>query len=190
MYNMIAGGKRGYALNLPFFSISGRTDTLMCTLLFKSGALESWLITLSPLKRRILYVAVFEIIAIVSSTFVLMKISGGNAAESLPVAVMVSLAAVIWNFVYNTAFEAWESRKRVAKRTLLIRSVHALGFDGGLVLICIPIYMIWYDVGFVQAFMMEVALLLFFLVYTFFFTLIFDKIFTSPYQNRAASASA
>jgi len=31
-----------------------------------------------------------------------------------------------------------------------------------------------------EAFMMEVALLLFFLVYTFVFTLIFDKIFTLP----------
>ena len=85
------------------------------------------MITLSPLKRRIVYVTVFELIAIIASTFVLMKLSGGDAAESLPVAVMVSLAAVIWNFLYNTAFEAWERRKQVKKRTLLIRSAHALG---------------------------------------------------------------
>ncbi|WP_243443192.1 PACE efflux transporter [Psychrobacter sp. JCM 18903] len=113
------------------------------------------MITLSPLKRRIVYVTVFELIAIISSTFVLMKLSGSDAAESLPVAVMVSLAAVIWNFLYNTAFEAWERRKHVAKRTLLIRSAHALGFEGGLVLICLPLYMIWYDVGLIKAFMME-----------------------------------
>ena len=72
------------------------------------------MITLSPLKRRIVYVTIFELIAIISSTFVLMKLSGSDAAESLPVAVMVSLAAVIWNFLYNTAFEAWERRKQVA----------------------------------------------------------------------------
>ena len=146
------------------------------------------MITLSPLKRRIVYVTVFEIIAIISSTFVLMKLSGGDAAESLPVAVMVSLAAVIWNFLYNTAFEAWERRKQVPKRTLLIRSVHAIGFEGGLVLICLPLYMIWYDVGFIKAFMMEAALLLFFLIYTFIFTLAFDKIFTLPHHYKNASA--
>ncbi len=50
------------------------------------------MITLSPLKRRLVYVIIFEIIAIISSTLVLMKLSGGDAAESLPVAVMVSLA--------------------------------------------------------------------------------------------------
>lgn len=147
------------------------------------------MITLSPLKRRILYVTVFELIAIISSTFVLMKLSGGDAAESLPVAVMVSFAAVIWNFLYNTAFEAWERRKNVVKRTLLIRSVHAFGFEGGLVLICLPIYMIWYDVGLIKAFILEAALLLFFLVYTFVFTLGFDKIFTLPHHYKTASDS-
>ena len=147
------------------------------------------MITLSPLKRRIVYVTVFEIIAIISSTLVLMLLSNSSAAESLPVAVMVSLAAVIWNFIYNTAFENWERRKQVPQRTLLVRSAHAIGFEGGLVLICLPLYMIWYDVGVIKAFMMEAALLLFFLVYTFLFTLGFDKIFTLPHQCKPASAS-
>lgn len=142
------------------------------------------MITLSPIKRRLVYVTVFEIIAIILSTLVLMLLSNSSAAESLPVAVMVSLAAVIWNFIYNTAFENWERRKQVTQRTFFIRSAHAIGFEGGLVLICLPLYMIWYDVGFIQAFMMEAALLLFFLVYTFLFTLGFDKVFTLPHQYK------
>ena len=188
MYNMGAGGNRGSVCYLSF-SISGRTDTLIGTFCLQSSALEFWLITLSPLKRRIVYVTVFEIIAIISSTLVLMLLSNSSAAESLPVAVMVSLAAVIWNFIYNTAFENWERRKQVTQRTLLVRSAHAIGFEGGLVLICLPLYMIWYDVGFIKAFMMEAGLLLFFLVYTFFFTLGFDKIFTLPHHYKSASAS-
>ncbi len=145
------------------------------------------MITLSPLKRRIVYVIIFEIIAIIASTLVLMLLSGGDAAESLPVAVMVSLAAVIWNFIYNTAFEAWERRRIAAQRTLMIRVIHALGFEGGLVLICLPLYMIWYGVGLLTAFKMEVALLLFFLVYTVVFTLVFDKIFTLPHHYKEAT---
>ncbi|MEN6668907.1 PACE efflux transporter [Psychrobacter sp. B38] len=146
------------------------------------------MITLSPLKRRIVYVTLFEIIAIISSTFVLMKLSNSDASESLPVAMMVSLAAIIWNFLYNTAFEAWERRKQIAQRTLLIRSGHALVFEIGLVLICLPIYMIWYGVGLIQAFVMEAALLLFFLIYNFVFTFIFDKIFTLPYEYNSLSS--
>ena len=97
MYNIGAGGNRGSA----FFSLFYLgTDRYFAGQLFLYlSALEFWLITLSPLKRRIVYVTVFELIAIIASTFVLMKLSGGDAAESLPVAVMVSLAAVIWNFL-------------------------------------------------------------------------------------------
>ena len=176
------------ALHLIYLFYLG-TDRYFDHALINLCALEFWLITLSPLKRRIVYVIIFEIIAIIASTFVLMKLSGGDAAESLPVAVMVSLAAVIWNFIYNTAFEAWERRIK-ASRTLFIRIIHAVGFEGGLVLICLPLYMVWYDVGVIKAFTMEAALLLFFLVYTFIFTLIFDRIFTLPHHYKAVSASS
>ncbi|PKH63947.1 hypothetical protein CXF61_13975 [Psychrobacter sp. 4Dc] len=145
--------------------------------------------TLSPLKRRLIYVTAFEIIAIILSTLILMKLSHSDASESLPIAVMMSVAAVVWNFIYNTAFEAWERRRRIVRRTLWIRSVHAFGFEGGLVLICLPLYMFWYHVGLLQAFMMEAALLVFFLIYNFVFTFIFDKIFTLPYHYKTASTA-
>lgn len=187
MYNRSAGGNRGSALGLAFFlSSSFGTDRYF---IMHLCALESWLITLSPIKRRLVYVTIFEIIAILSSTVVLMYLSGGDASESLPVAIMVSLAAVTWNFIYNTAFENWERRKQVTQRTLLIRSAHAVGFEGGLFLICLPLYMVWYGVSLTKAFTMEATLLLFFLVYTFIFTLVFDKIFTLPHQYKTASAS-
>ena len=140
--------------------------------------MEFQLITLSPIKRRLVYVSVFELLGILFATLVLMALSGGDAQESLPVAIIVSSAAVIWNFIYNTLFESWESRKQIKVRTLKIRSVHAIGFEGGLFLFCLPVYMLWYGVGIWKAMSMEAALLLFFLVYTFLFTLLFDKIFT------------
>ncbi len=140
------------------------------------------MITLSPVKRRLVYVTIFEILAISLSTLLLMLVSNGDAAQSLPVAIIVSVTAVIWNFIYNTFFEKVERRWQVKVRTLKVRSVHAMGFEGGLLLICLPLYMVWYDVGLWQAFLMEFILLLFFLVYTFTFTLIFDKIFTLNHQ--------
>lgn len=140
------------------------------------------MITLTPIKRRLVYVTLFEITAIILSTFVLMVLSGGDAKESLPVAVIISTAAVMWNYIYNTAFEAWEVRHQVKVRTLIIRVVHATGFEGGLVLVCLPLYMLWYGVGIWEAISMEAALLLFFLVYTFIFTLLFDQVFTLQHQ--------
>ena len=141
------------------------------------------MITLSPIKRRLVYVTVFEILGIVFATLVLMALSGGDAQQSRPVAIIVSSAAVVWNFIYNTLCESWEARSQIKVRTLKIRSIHAVGFEGGLFLFCLPVYMLWYGVGIWQALVMEAALLLFFLVYTFVFTLLFDQVFTLPHQQ-------
>lgn len=145
--------------------------------------MEFQLITLSPLKRRLLYVTVFELLGIVFATLVLMALSGGAAQDSLPVAIIVSTAAVVWNFIYNTFFESWEARQQIKERTLKIRSAHAIGFEGGLFVFCLPVYMLWYGVGVWTALTMEAALLLFFLVYTFVFTWLFDQVFTLPHQQ-------
>ena len=117
-----------------------------------------------------------------------MVLSDGTADDSLPVAIIISTVAVMWNYIYNTLFERWETLAKVNQRTLAIRSLHATGFEGGLFLFCLPLYMLWYGVGLWQAIVMESALLLFFLVFTFVFTLVFDKLFTLPHQTVRADA--
>ena len=146
--------------------------------------MECQLITLSPIKRRLVYVTVFELLGILFATLVLMALSGGDVQNSLPVAIIVSSAAVVWNYIYNTLFESWECRKHIMARTLKIRCMHAIGFEGGLFLFCLPVYMLWYGVGLWEAMSMQTALLIFFLVYTFVFTLLFDKVFTLPHQPQ------
>lgn len=132
--------------------------------------------TLSPLARRATYVIFFEVFAIALATLLLTAISGSNANSSLPVAAASSLAAVIWNFIYNSLFERWELSRNIQTRSLGLRVCHAAGFEGGLVIILIPLFMWWYQVGPLEALKMEVALLVFFLVFTFVFTWIFDRV--------------
>lgn len=151
--------------------------------------MEVTLISLSPLKRRIVYVSLFEALAILLSTLILMGLSDGSAQNSLPVAVIVSAAAVLWNYVYNLGFEAWERRNQLMTRTLRVRCIHAIGFEGGLLLLCLPIYMLWYDVGPLVALGMEITLMVFFLFYTFVFTLGFDKVFTLPQHYQPLEAA-
>ncbi|MGQ4273798.1 PACE efflux transporter [Terrihabitans sp. B22-R8] len=141
---------------------------------------------LEPRLRRVVYVIVFEIIAIASSTLLLMFLSGGPAQDSLPIAIIVSAIAMMWNYAFNMMFEAWERWRKISERTLKVRILHTIGFELGLFVVIVPLYMLWYRVGFVDAFMMEAALLLFFLVYTFVFTFVFDTIFVLPqhFQDR------
>lgn len=142
------------------------------------------MIFLNPTVRRIVYVSLFEIIAIISSTLLLMILSGGSAKESLPLAISVSVIAVVWNYIFNTLFELWERSRQKVSRSFRIRITHAVLFEAGLLLITVPLYMWWYSIGPWRAITMEAIILIFFLVYTFVFTWVFDLIFALPGNRK------
>lgn len=144
--------------------------------------------TLDPRLRRIVYVLVFEVLAIALSTAILAGLSHGPVAEAAPVAVAVSIIAVAWNYLFNSLFETVERRLNLAKRTIGLRVIHSGGFELGLFLFTVPLYMLWYQVGFIEAVTMEAVLLAFFLIYTFAFTWAFDQIFAlnHPCKDLAA----
>lgn len=137
---------------------------------------------LSSRIRRIAYVLLFEAIAIVLSTLILNAITDGSH-NSLPIAVAISVSAVIWNYIYNSMFEVWERRTKRTERTIVLRFGHAIGFEGGLLILVSPLYMFWYNVSLLEAFSMEAVLLAFFFVFTFVFTWIFDLVFALPHEN-------
>lgn len=132
--------------------------------------------SLQPVTRRITYVIIFELIAIVLSSMILSGMSDRQVTDSLPVAVGVSLIAVVWNYAYNTLFESWERKNGITSRSVTLRVAHTVLFEAGFIVLAVPLFMWWYQVSFVTAFMMELGILVFFLVYTFVFTWLFDKI--------------
>jgi uncharacterized membrane protein len=137
-------------------------------------------IVLPPHLRRVIYCLVFEAIAIAVSVPLLWALGGGDPYSSVTVAVLVSVIAVSWNYVFNALFEAWERRSHLTSRTPLLRCAHAAMFETGLIAATVPLYMVWYGVTLWHAFAMEVWLLLFFFAYTYAFTWAFDKVFTLP----------
>lgn len=131
-------------------------------------------------KRRVIYVGLYEFIAILLSAILLELMSNAGAAESLGLAVAASAVAIIWNLVFNSLFERWEASRKQQGRSLAVRIIHAIGFEGGLLVFLIPLVAWWYEVSFWQALLMDMGLLVFFLVYTFVFTWAFDRIFGLP----------
>lgn len=131
-------------------------------------------------KRRVVYVSLYEFIAIVLSAILLELMSNAGAAESLGLATAASAVAILWNLVFNGLFERWEARRKQRGRSLGIRILHAIGFEGGLLIFLIPLVAWWYSVSLWQALLMDLGLLVFFLVYTFVFTWVFDRVFGLP----------
>ena len=129
--------------------------------------------------RRVLYVALYEGLAIAFVTLAFMA-GQQNVATASGVAVGSSLIAVVWNLAFNALFERWEARQPVRGRSRARRVAHAIGFEGGLGLWLVPFMAWWLDVSLWQALVLDLGLLLFFLVYTFAFTWGFDKLFGLP----------
>ena len=136
--------------------------------------------TLQGARRRILYVTLYELIAIAVATYGLALVTGAGAGHSSVVAVASSAIAVLWNLAFNYVFERWESRQAVRGRSMARRMAHAIGFEGGLALILIPIFAWWFGVTLWQALVMDIGLVVFFLCYTFAFNWGFDRVFGLP----------
>jgi len=140
-------------------------------------------------KRRVVFVALYELIAIAVSSLLFMAI-GQGAGASGAMAVAASVIAIVWNVSFNTLFEKWEARQRVKGRSVLRRIVHAVGFEGGLALVLIPLMAWWFGVGLWEATLMEAGLLLFFLVYTYVFNWSFDRVFGLPASAQAVAVAS
>ena len=132
------------------------------------------------LKRRITYVVLFEVIAIVVTTFGLTHISGRDVSQSGMVATVVSVLAILWNFGYNAVFEYMESKYGKGGRSLACRVVHAVGFELGLATMTVPTLAVLLGVGLMTALLANVGIMLFFMGYAFAFGLAFDRVFGLP----------
>lgn len=146
--------------------------------------------SLQGIRRRVVYVTLYELIAIVVAIFGLAALTGQNASHASVASVAASVIAVLWNIGFNWAFERWESRQAVRGRSVKRRIAHAIGFEGGLVFTLVPLFAWWFNVSLWQAFVMDLALIVFFLCYTFVFNWVFDQVFGLPASAMAASAQA
>lgn len=141
------------------------------------------------IQRKIVYVGLYEGFAILFASIGLAALSGAGAGKSTALAAATSVIAVIWNLVFNTLFEAWESRQARRGRSLARRIAHALGFEGGLAAILVPLFAWWLDVSLWEALLFDAALLVFFLFYTFAFNWCFDRTFGLPASAAAPRAA-
>ena len=142
------------------------------------------------LQRRVVYITLYEGIAIVCASAGLALMTDAGLGHSGMLAVVASVIAVIWNLAFNALFERWESRQAVRGRSVRRRIAHAIGFEGGLIAFLVPMFAWGLGVTLWQALVMDLGLVLFFLVYTFVFNWGFDQVFGLPRSAQAAPTAA
>ncbi len=126
-------------------------------------------------KRRIVHALSYEIILLVIIALALSFIFEMPLEVTGVLGVFMAVTSVIWNMVFNHYFEKFEAKHQL-KRTVRVRILHAIGFEGGLMLATIPMVAYAMNMSLWQAIVLDFSLTLCILVYTFIFQWCYDLI--------------
>jgi uncharacterized membrane protein len=137
-------------------------------------------IPLRSLPDRIRQVLLFEIVGLALMT----PLFAWGADEPImnSVGLMAAMAAVaaLWNGLYSSAFDWLEARyagRRADHRPAIWRSVHAIGFELGLMIATLPFIVFMTRLGWIEALVADLAMALAYAAYAYVFNLAYDRLF-------------
>ncbi|NHI00914.1 MULTISPECIES: PACE efflux transporter [Oceanimonas] len=133
-------------------------------------------------KDRIRHTLGFEIIGLVIFAPLASLVFNHDLMEMGLMALVGSLIATIWNYVYNLLFDHAMLRLRGdVRKTTPVRVLHALLFEGGLLILFLPMIAWHLGISLWEAFMMDIAMSAFYLCYAFLYNLAYDRLFPVPH---------
>ncbi|MFW3895777.1 PACE efflux transporter [Pseudomonas putida] len=138
--------------------------------------------------RKILQAVLYESIAITVLSPSIAFIYGNGLAHAGALSVMLSASALLWNVLYNSMFEWWEARQPQRARTLGRRLLHSLGFEGGLVVLLVPLVAWWLGISWWAALVTDMGLFVFFFFYSLAFQWVFDRVFDLPESAKEGAS--
>ncbi|KAF1012348.1 chlorhexidine efflux PACE transporter AceI [Acinetobacter sp.] len=126
-------------------------------------------------KRRVIHALSYEIILLVIIAIALSFIFEVPMEVTGVLGVAMAVTSVVWNMIFNHFFEKFE-HKRKLKRTIKVRILHAIGFEGGLMLATIPMVAYAMNMSLWQAILLDLGMTTCILIYTFIFQWCYDLI--------------
>ncbi|CAI3951294.1 PACE efflux transporter [Commensalibacter communis] len=127
---------------------------------------------------RIRHAIMFEILGLVLFIPCSVWVFHHSVTDMGVIGIFSSLAATIWNFVYNLGFDkTLLFFLGYVKKSLLIRVLHTILFEVGLTLVTLPMIAWYLNISFLDALIMDIGIVVFYLVYAFFFNIAYDFIF-------------
>ncbi|MFC5696288.1 multidrug/biocide efflux PACE transporter [Pseudomonas sp. GCM10022186] len=140
-------------------------------------------------KERAFHALAFEGLAVLLTAPVLSLVLGKSLEHMGALTLMFSTVAMLWNMLFNSLFDRAQQRLGF-QRTLPVRIAHALLFELGLILVLVPLAAWWLSIGLVEAFLLDIGLLLFFLPYTLVFNWTYDALRARLLEGRASRTAS
>jgi len=135
------------------------------------------------LKERALHALLFEMIGVLLFAPALAWLLGHSLGKMGAMTVMISTVAMLWNMLFNAGFDRVRARLGFAM-SFKVRALHALAFEGGLIVAVVPLAAWWLSISLMEAFWLDIGLLLLFLPYTMVFNLAYDKVRARVIERR------
>ena len=134
---------------------------------------------------RVRHALAFEIIGLVIFIPLFSWLLQKNVSEMGVLGVVSAFTATSWNFIYNWGFDLAMLRwAGTLHKTVAMRVLHSVLFEAGLIVLLIP-FIAWYlDISLWAALLMDIAIVVFYLVYAFFFNFAYERVFPIPDANK------
>ena len=140
---------------------------------------------------RIRHALLFELIGLIFLIGGGTLLTGFDAHSLGVIGVVSSLIATAWNYVYNLGFDRAMLRLRGSVlKTHPIRALHALLFEGGLLVLLLPFVAWMLGVSLWQAFLFDLAIAIFYIVYGYAFNWAYDRVFPMPEARGYAPSNS
>ncbi|ROS00125.1 putative membrane protein [Sinobacterium caligoides] len=126
-------------------------------------------------KERIFHTLMFELCSLLLIVPAAVLFTGKSPWAMTGLALAISLLAMSWNYLYNILFDLYYGHDRLA-RTLSLRIWHGTLFEGGLLVVTLPLMMWVLQLDFWTVFIMDVGLAAFYLLYAIAYNYAYDHL--------------
>lgn len=141
------------------------------------------------LRERIGHALAFEAIAVLICAPTMAWFMDKPLLHLGVLTLMFSTVAMLWNMLFNYLFDRAQSRLGF-ERGFRARVSHALLFEVGLIVVLVPLAAWWLSIGLLEALLLDIVLILFFLPYTMAFNWIYDVLRARWVARREAQQAA
>ena len=131
--------------------------------------------TQKSLTERIGQAIGFELLAVLICTPLLAWLMDKPVVDMGVATIAIGLIALAWNVLFNGLFDRLLKRLKLTP-SAFTRVIHALLFEGGLVAVSVPLIAWWLNVSLLQALILDIGVLLFFLPYTYVYHWAYDVV--------------
>lgn len=141
------------------------------------------LIRMSALER-LFHAALFELGAILTTVVLMSLLTPHGSLQLSSTIVLISVIAMAWNMVFNLFFDKLFPGERLA-RGLGIRLLHTTAFELGLLIFTVPLVAFMLNVGWWEAFVMDIGMTLIVMLYALLFNWAYDYL-SARWKRRYA----